>query len=430
MYQSTDTRDHPSSYYFATANKIANRPSLFGQVDADICVIGGGYTGLTAALHLAERGYSVVLLEANKVGWGASGRNGGQLHSGQRRDQHHLEKAYGTDAARHLWQLAMEARELTKDLVRRHDIDCDLSDGLVHGIHKQRWIDDERAYVDHLQKTYAYDEITPLDRDEVASALGTGVYHSGWRDGGAGHLHPLNYALGLANAAEKAGATLYENTLAQRIDDGDPSTVVTEDGAVRARVVVLAGNGYLSGFDKEADARVMPINNFILATEPLGDDGAAALIPGNEAASDTRFVVNYWRLSADNRMLFGGGENYSTRFPDDMKAFVRKRMLRIYPQLADTRIDYAWGGTLAVTQTRLPFIRRLSPVLYCAAGFSGQGVGTAGFAGKVMAEAIAGDQERLDVFAGLKTPRFPGGALLRWPTLVLAMTWFSLRDRL
>ncbi len=430
IYQSADTRDYPPSYYHATANAHPERPALQGEVAADICVIGGGFTGLSAALHLAERGYSVALVEANKIGWGASGRNGGQLHSGQRRDQYYLERTYGKDQAKRLWNLGMEARELCKTLIKKHQIDCAFADGLVHGIHKRRYLDEERAYVDHLHKVYGYDDIITFDAAETADALGTDHYHGGWRDGGAGHLHPLNYALGLADAAERAGATLYENTTARQIEHGNPSTIVTESGSIRAGIVVLAGNGYMAGFDVETESRVMPINNFVLATEPLGEDRAKALIPGNEAASDTRFVVNYWRLSADRRMLFGGGENYSSTFPADLKGFVRKYMLKIYPQLADARIDYAWGGTLAVTMTRLPFIRRLSPTCYCAAGYSGQGVGTAAFAGKVIAEAIAGDQERLDVFAGLKTPKFPGGTWLRWPTMVLAMTWYSLRDRL
>ncbi len=420
---------HAPSYYAATANEAPNRPALFGSATADVCVIGGGFTGLSAALHLAERGLSVIVLESNRVGWGASGRNGGQLHSGQRRDQDWIEAAVGPDEAVFLWRLAEEAKALVKDRIRRHRIDCDLTEGLIHAVHKKRWLDDEYAYVDKLQRVYGYQAVEPLTASELADAIGTDVYYGGSRDREAGHLHPLNFALGLARAAEAAGVKIYEGTRATAFSDASPMQVETVDGDVAADAMVLAGNGYLAGIDAETEARVMPINNFMLATEPLGGR-AGALMPDRDAASDSRFVVNYWRLSADGRMLFGGGENYSPKFPADIAAFVRKHMLKIYPQLADARIDYAWGGTLAVTTNRLPYLRRPTPGLYVAAGYSGHGVGIANLAGKVVAEAITGDHGKFDVFARLPNLPFPGGKLLRWPTLALAMTWFALRDRI
>jgi gamma-glutamylputrescine oxidase len=421
--------DHAPSYYTATALGCAAFPRLEGDATADICIIGGGYTGLSAALHLSERGRSVILIEANRLGWGASGRNGGQLHSAQRLEQSSLERWLGKAEAHRLFDLGEEAKGLVNHLINTHTIDCDWQNGLIHAIHKERYLKDMHQEIDLLRSDYGVKDITVLSRDEIAASLGTSGYYGGWREQSAGHLHPLNYALGLANAAKAAGATLYEGTRALRITEGAKPRVETSKGIITAKAVILACNGYLHGLDATTEARVMPLHNFILATEPLGDR-ATQLIPGREAASDSRFIVYYWRLSADNRMIFGGGETYGRHFPPDIKGFVRKHLLKIYPQLADIRIDYGWGGTLAVTVKRLPFMRRLRPGLYTSCGYSGQGIGMATMAGKLLAEAICGEQDRFDVFARLPAPAFPGGTFLRYPSMVLAMTWYALRDRL
>lgn len=420
---------HAPSFYAATAIGLEDHPRLDGDRTADICIIGGGYTGLSAALHLAERGRDVVLIEANRLGWGASGRNGGQLHSAQRREQSTLEAWFGKARAHQLFDLGEEAKALVKSLIAKHDIACDWQDGLIHAIHKHRYLADMRHEIALLRHDYNVNDITELDRDQIATALGTSAYYGGWREQSAGHLHPLNYALGLARAAKRAGAKLYEQSRAIKVEHGATMRVVTATGTISAKTVILAGNGYLHGIDDHTEARVMPLHNFILATEPLGDR-ARTLIPNREAAADSRFVVYYWRLSADNRLIFGGGETYGRTFPDDIKAFVRPHMLKLYPHLHDVKIDYAWGGTLAVTMKRLPFMRRLKPGLYTACGYSGQGVGTATFVGKLLAEAISGEQDRFDVFSRLPAPPFPGGKLLRYPTMVLAMTWYALRDRI
>lgn len=420
---------HPSSYYAATARGIVEYPTLAESIRTDICIIGGGYTGLSAALHLAERGYAVCVIEANKIGWGASGRNGGQLHSAQRREQSTLEKWFGKDHAHRLFALGEEAKYLVKSLIREHDIACDWQEGLIHAVHKQRYLPDMAKEIDLLRKDYGVDDITLLTRDEMAGAIGTDVYFGGWREQSAGHLHPLNYALGLARAASTAGARLHEHTPALRVIDGTIPRVETPYGVITANTVILAGNGYLHGIDPDTESRVMPLHNFILTTEPLGQR-ADQIIPRREAVADSRFVVYYWRLTRDNRLLFGGGETYGSSFPKDIKSFVRPHMLKLYPNLADVKIDYAWGGTLAVTMKRLPYIRRLRSGVYTACGYSGQGVGTATFAGKILAEAIAGENERFDVFSKLPAPPFPGGRLFRTPTLALAMTWYALRDRL
>ncbi len=424
------TATHPPSYYASTATDIPDRPQLKGDVRADVCIVGGGYTGLNAALTLAQKGYRVVLLEAKKIGWGASGRNGGQLHSGQRREQEWLEAQLGIDTAKELWALAEDAKHHVKSLIADHKIDCDWQDGLVHAMHKKRYVAEEHAGVDHLNRTYAYDAIHTLDRRQLSDAIGTDVYFGGSLDTGAGHLHPLDFALGVARAAEAAGATLYEGSPVTGIRKVQMPQIETPTGMVTANTVVLAGNGYMHGLNRAADARVMPINNFIATTAPLSEAEANDLIPGREAVSDSRFVIRYWRLTADRRLLFGGGETYSRTFPEDIAAFVRPYIAETYPQLRDVDIDYAWGGTLAVTRHRLPLLSRQGSSLYVAAGFSGHGIAIASMAGRCIGEAIAGDAEKFDLFARLPTPRFAGGHMLRAPILALAMTWFAIRDRL
>ncbi len=422
---------HAPSFYAATVEGAPARPALAGTSIADVCIVGGGFTGLNAAITLAEAGRKVVLLEQNLIGWGASGRNGGQLHTGQRRDQAHLEQAYGKEKARKLWELSEEAKSLVLERIDRFRIDCDWMPGLIHAAHKARFVGDEYDYAEKLSRDYGYERIDLLDRDALAAAIGTDVYFGGIRDRGAGHLHPLKLALGLARAAEEAGATIHEATAATALKRKDGMMhVETPNGIVHAKDVLLAGNGYLAGLEGELDATVMPIHNYILTTAPFSEREADALIPGREAVADTRFVVHYWRLTKDRRLLFGGGETYSPDFPADITGLVRRHMLKIYPQLDGVKVDYAWGGTLAVTRTRMPYLRRTEPNLYVAAGFSGQGVSIAGFSGHLAAKAMLGDGGDFDVMQSLPTPRFPGGRLLRWPLMVLAMSWFALRDRL
>jgi gamma-glutamylputrescine oxidase len=426
----TDSAYPANSYYTATAHGLKPFAPLAGSVSADAVVIGGGYTGLSAALHLAQRGYSVVLLEANRVGWGASGRNGGQIHSGQRRDQATLEASVGLEAAKALWNLGEDAKKLVRDLIANHDIDCDLVDGLIDCAHKETYVKDYRAEVDHLRDVYGYDKTEFLDRQQLREKVGSPGYHGGLIDHGAGHLHPLNFALGIARAADGAGVSIHERSRVTDIVRGKRVTVRTAAGEVSAAFCVVACNGYLERLLPQVAARVLPINNFIAATRPLSEAEARGVIRDREAVSDSRFVINYYRLSADNRLLFGGGENYSRDFPADIGAFVRPHMENIYPQLAGIKIDHAWGGTLAITAKRMPYITRLDPNLYAACGFSGHGVTIAPLAGQLVAEAISGQMSRFDVFAKLKTPAFPGGTLLRYPTMVLAMMWFALRDRM
>jgi len=421
---------YPQSYYHATAEPLAEFPALVGEIACDVCIIGAGYTGLSAALHLAEKGYDVVLLDAHRIGWGASGRNGGQLASGQRVEQPELEKMLGLENARTLWQLGQSANALVKELISRHDISCDLKPGVLHANHRRRYGDHSRHETEHLQERYGYDKIRFVDEGEIQQMLGTKAYYSGTLDMGAAHLHPLNLALGLATAAHRAGVRFFEKTEATGISHTDPAIVSTKNGKVTAKFALIACNGYLGKLDKKTASRVMPINNFIIATEPLSDDLATEIIRDDVAVADSKFVINYFRLSADCRLLFGGGENYSHNFPTDIKAFVRKPMLEIYPQLAEVKIDYGWGGTLGITMNRLPYFSKLAANVLTAGGYSGEGLGMGIFAGSLMAEAISGTASRFDVMASIPTKRFPGGTLAQKPLLALAMLYYSLRDKL
>ncbi len=421
--------EYPPSYYAATATPLAPFPPLRGETRADVCIVGGGYTGLSAALHLAQRGFDVVLLEAHRVGFGASGRNGGQVGSGQRLDQEELEKLVGVSQARRLWDIAEEAKALVRSLIADHAMPVTFRPGIAHACWHQHEVAHAHRNAEKMQRDYGYDQLEPLDRAGIRALIGSDAYRGGDIDRGAGHVHPLNYAIGLAQAAVKAGVRIHESSLVETIEHGTKPVVRTATGHVTADHVILAANGYLGGLEPKVAARVMPINNFVVATEPLGDR-AAEILSEPIAAADTKFVVNYWRLSDDNRLLFGGIETYGYRFPPDIAKAVSIPMLRVYPQLKDTRIDYAWGGTLAITMKRLPCFTRPHPNVLSASGYSGQGVALATLAGKIMAEAIAGQAERFDLMASLPTPRFPGGVALRWPLLVLAMTWYSMRDRL
>jgi len=429
LYSNDRPGQYPESWYAATTEPLAPFAALRGETRADVCVVGAGFTGLSAALHLAERGMNVVLIEAHRVGFGASGRNGGQLGSGQRQDQITLEKMVGRDDAAKLWALAEEAKSVTKGLIERHGIACHLKPGIAHMAFTASEVAEEHGYADHLETRYGYPHLEKLDRDQAQAICPSPRYVGGSLDMSAAHLHPLAYALGLARAATAAGVRIYERTEVHRIDEGQPAVVATDKGRVIADQVILACNGYLGGLNRQVAARVMPINNFVVATEPLGDE-AARVLTRDVAVADSKFVVNYFRLSHDKRLLFGGGETYGYRFPADIGALVRKPMTQIFPHLGDVKIDYAWGGTLAITMKRMPRLARLAPNILSASGYSGHGVGTATLSGRLMAEAVRGQAEGFDCMARVPCPAFPGGTALRSPLLVLAMSWFALRDRL
>ncbi len=424
------SENYIDSYYTATAIGIGDPKIAVSEYRCDVCVIGAGFTGVSTALHLAESGCDVILLEANRIGWGASGRNGGQLHSGQRKGQQELERLFGRDRAHELWQLAEESKSMVKSRISKHKIDCDYKPGLLHAAYKKSDVKDFEAEVSKLQDDYNYEQVRFVTKQEMSELLGTDIYHGGVLDNGAGHLHPLNYVLGLASVAKRAGVRIFEHSPVTEFSQSEPAKIRTPEANIVADYIVFACNGYLGKLNKRLASRIMPINNFIIATEPLGEEKAAQLIRDDVAVADTKFVVDYFRLSADKRLLFGGGENYSSKFPRNIAAFVKPVMLKVYPQLKDVRIEYAWGGTLAITVNRLPCFGRIKPNILYAQGFSGQGVAMTTLAGKLVAEAVSGESERFEIMASLPSPKFPGGTLLRYPGLVAGMLYYSFRDKL
>jgi gamma-glutamylputrescine oxidase len=422
---------YSNSYYAATASPLAEQAPLGAQsIHADVCVVGAGYTGLSSALHLAQRGMSVVVLEARRIASGASGVNGGQLFGGQRQSVDWLEAHYGVELAHRLWELGESAQGLVKRLIADLGIDCDLTPGVAIVAHRQRYVDEYHALVDKLAAQYGRQGLDKLDADQTRALLGTDAYHGGYVDWEAAHLHPLNLALGVARRCLTLGVRICEGTRAVAFDDRERVTVRTENGNVTADYLVIAANAHLGTLAPQLGRHIMPINSFIIATQPLSEALANEINPRRIAVADSRFVVNYFRMTPDRRLLFGGGETYRRAFPRDIARFVKARMTQIYPRLAQVAIDYAWGGTLAVTRNRLPQLGTLSRRVYFAHGYSGQGIALAHLAGRIMAEAIAGETERFDVFAALDAPAFPGGSWLRQPARVLGMLYFALRDRL
>lgn len=430
LYANDQRGQYPPSLYAQTRQALDPFPALKGEVRADVAVVGGGYTGLSAALHLARAGRKVALVEAHRVGFGASGRNGGQMGSGQRQEVDWLEQKLGRDAARRLWNLAEDAKILVRELAAESGVP--VTDGVAHACRTAEEVNHARHLADHLAQHYDYDRVQTLGLTGMADLLGSETYVGGDLDLGAGHLHPLNLAIGMARLADRAGAKIFENSPVQRIEHGTSttkSTVHCTDGKIICDQVILAANGYLGDLDKRVAARVMPINNYIVATEPLGDR-APEILPQRTAVADTKFVVNYWRMDEERRLIFGGGETVTYRFPKDIAALVRPHLLSVYPQLKDVKLTHAWGGTLAITMNRMPYFARPAPNFLSASGYSGHGLALATLAGKLMAKAVEGQGDGFDAMATVPTRPFPGGDMLRGPLLVAGMAWYGLRDRL
>jgi gamma-glutamylputrescine oxidase len=404
---------------------------LRGSLQVDVGVIGAGLAGLSGALHLAERGYRVALLEAQRVGWGASGRNGGQALVGVACGQGKLEALLGASDARAIWQTSVEAVALLRERIARHQIDCDWVAGHLLVADKPRHLDELAAAQAELVR-YGYAGTQLLDRSGTRALLASERYDGALLDPRSGHLHPLRYTLGLAQAARAAGVLIHEGTRATHWSaSGALLHVGTAGGGeLRCRQLLLAGNTGLGEFAPTLARKLMPVDTFIIATEPLGEQRAAALIRNNAAVADLNWIIDYFRRSIDHRLLFGGRVSYSGLQRFEAVAATRARMLRVYPQLAEARIDYHWGGSLDITMNRAPHFGRLHPEVYFLQGFSGHGLALSGMAGALAAEAMAGNAERFDVFARIANRDFPGGAAMRRPLLVLAMLWFRLRDLL
>ncbi|HKU15440.1 MAG TPA: FAD-binding oxidoreductase [Steroidobacteraceae bacterium] len=420
--------DH--SYYWHSALPAPDRPTLTGAIEADVCVIGAGIAGCSTALHLAERGYRVVLLEAQRVGFGASGRSGGQAIAGYACGQSKLEQLVGFENARRMWDISVAGLQLIRERVERHAIDCDLHWGQMHVAIKARQREELLAEQQDLEQRYGYTQLRFMERAQVESLLATQRYCAGLYDAGSGHLHPLNYTRGLAAAAHAAGVQIFENSAVTDVHIADPATVRTANGSVQARFVALCCNAYGDPLIRALRARIMPVGTYIVATESLGQARVESLLRENVAVSDSNFVLDYFRRSADHRLLFGGRVSYSGADAFDTARATRRRMVGVFPQLADARIEFAWGGYVDITMNRGPDFNRLAPNVYYLQGFSGHGIALTGIAGQLVAEAIGGQAERFDVFTKLQHRNFPGGAALRTPALVLAMLWYRLRDLL
>jgi len=421
---------HVDSYYAASANPSPVRRPLRGEVTADVCVIGGGISGCSTALHLAERGYRVVLLEGQRIGWGASGRSGGQALPGFGTSMSTLLQQVGRDDARRMWDISVEGVELLRRRVEQHRIDCDLHWGQLHVGVRPRHPGELREWQEELERDYGYTGLSYLDAAGVREWLATERYNSGLYDPRSGHLHPLNYTLGLARAAEAAGVRIYESTPVTGLRKGDPLRLETARGSVTASYAVAGRGGYLDELRLKSDWRVMPVGTYVVATEPLGEERIRALIRRNVAVADVNFVLDYFRRSADHRLLFGGRVSYSGIDALNTGRATRARMVKVFPQLEDVRIDYAWGGFVDITMNRAPDFGRLGGNVYYLQGFSGHGIALTGMAGGLIAEAIAGQAERFDLFTKLSHRNFPGGRVLRTPLLVLGMLWYRLRDLL
>jgi gamma-glutamylputrescine oxidase len=417
-------------YYAATAHPQPAHSILKGAIQADVCVVGGGIAGCSTALHLAERGFKVVLLEGEYVGFGASGRSGGQIIPGFASEQPTLEKLVGAADAKRMWDISVEGVRLLRELIAQHNIQCDWQTGQLQVAVKPRHRDSLAEWHAQLQTQYGYKSTRLLDADAVHHLIATERYVGGLYDDAGGHLHPLNYTLGLAAAAAKLGVQIYEHSPVIDLRFGAEPLVRTTHGEVKTKYVALCGNALLHSVAPKIHARIMPVGTYIIATEPLGAARAQALIQDNCGVTDTNFVLDYFRRSADHRLLFGGRVSYSGRDVLNTERATRKRMLQVFPQLADVKIDYAWGGMLDITMNRAPDFGRIDNNIYYLQGFSGHGVALTGIAGKLVAEAIAGQAERFDLFGKIKHRDFPGGRMLRMPALVLAMLWFRLRDLL
>ncbi len=419
-------QSHTSSYYAATINHKLDCPTLLGAQSVDICIVGAGFTGLSTALHLAEKGYRVAILEANRVGWGASGRNGGQLIGGISGESR-IQQSMGEERERLLWDLRWAGHKIIRDRVEKYQIDCDFKSGYVDVAIKPRHMRDLEAEFDYLDKNNFPFEYGLFSREETEGLLGTKAYLGSLLNMGNGHLHPLNLCIGEAKAVLSLGASIYECSSVVRIDRGKKVKVVTEHGSVTADAAVLAGNAY-HFIEPKLRGTLFPVNSFIIASEPLENDIINQINPKDLAVCDPNYILTYFRLSADKRILFGGRFTYFGNDQDVIKRNLVPRLIKIYPQLAKIKFDYAWGGTIGVTVNRVPHMGKLAPNIFYSQGYSGHGVNVTHLAGQIVSEAVAGTMERFNIFANIKPVSIPGQHIFRNQMVSMGMLYYKLRD--
>tara|TARA_Y100000590_G_scaffold462181_1_gene625649 strand:- start:11000 stop:12325 length:1326 start_codon:yes stop_codon:yes gene_type:complete len=420
------------SFYKSSIKSFQKADILENNFNTDICVIGGGLTGISSALHLAKNGYSVALFEARKIGWGASGRNGGQLGIGMRKDQRTIEKKLGFNHAKELWNIGLEAVDVSKKLISDYKIDCNLQKGVISAGYYKNDRDDFLEDIDHMNKIYNFDGYKFLDEDEIHEEIKTNIYYSGLLNKFSYHINPLKFLISLANELKNLNVKVYENTpITEIFEDTDGIKIKSQKKIINCRRLVVGCNGYLDNLLGNLRNKFMPINNYIIATEPLGEKKAKEIIKNNYAVSDTRFIIDYYRFSEDWRMLFGGGETYTSRFINDSKNFVWKRMCSVFPILKNCKIEYSWGGTLAITVNRLPsFGTLMNDKIIYAHGYSGHGLALSTMAGKLISEKISGNNERFNFLANIKNLSIPGGDFFRRPIYASAVGYYKIKDKL
>jgi len=425
-----ESREHTRSYYAASAHSQTSYPSLDGSHRCDVAVVGGGFTGVSTALHLAERGYDVALIEANRIGWGASGRNGGQLIDGlvEVEKLHDIEKEFGRPAAEVVRRAGIDCRDIVVDRIEKYNIDCDLKYGFLDLALTGEDVDYFKSEIERKRSIGYPHELEFVHAGDMHKVIGSDIYCGGLVNRGNGHLHPLNLCIGEAQAAESLGARIFEQSRVTRVVHGDRPAVETAQGRIEAEKIVLAGNAYLGRTEPRLFGKVIPAGSYIIATESLPDDMAAEILPQDMACCDQRVGLDYFRLSADKRMLFGGLCNYSGRHPRSIVESIRPKMLKVFPQLADARIEYEWGGYIAITIKRIPQFGRIEGNTWYAQGYSGHGLAPTHVAGRILADAICGDMEKFDVFEKIRHWKLPGGRWFANPALALGMMYYRLKE--
>jgi len=425
----TTRTEHTGSYYADSRHDNDDRPALNGELDVDVCIIGAGFTGISSALHLAEAGFKVAVLEAARIGYGASGRNGGQLVNSYSRDIDSIENNYGPTLGKTLGDMAFEGSEIIRERIKKYNIDCDYKPGGIFAALTSKQLHELEGQ-QKLWERYGHTNLQMLDKDEMSQHIASDLYLGGLLDRSGGHMHPLNLLLGEVKAFESLGGQVFEDSKAIKIDRTQRPVVHTENGRVTADYLLVAGNAYLGGLVPELAAKSMPCGTQIITTEALDESVAKSLIPGEQCVEDCNYKLDYYRMTADNRLLYGGGVTYGGGDPASIERFVRGHLEKTFPQLSGVKFDYAWGGDFLLTMSRLPQFGKLNDSIFYAQGYSGHGVTTTHLAGKIIAEAMKGQSEGFDAFASLKHFPFPGGAMMRVPYTMVGAIYYGLRDKL